>query len=233
MERYDSYEEYYNAKLTIFQNQKADDYILLDSEILPVESSADIIEIKALQGFDFSSSKLTGTHMYKNLYVVYKIMNILNIKNSKKLMQEFIKQFSGVQFRLEFIKSVQKTDFYNDAKSTNTASTIAAIESFPNKKVALILGGKLRDDTQDFLSPLKENQSITLYLFGDSREYLRQQLGNDFKIVMAEKLDDLLELSDLSEFEVVLFSPGFPSFDQYKNYIARGDHFNSIVNNLL
>ena len=80
------------------------------------------------------------------------------------------------------------------------------------------------------IQPLPSN--VNLFLFGEAREYLREQLEDTYRVSVKEKLEDVVNDMVFSEFDVILFSPGFPSFDQYKNYLDRGEHFNRIIETL-
>lgn len=232
MERYDEFSQYVKAKLNITMNQTSSDLLLLDYVLLEVETDAEKKEIEPIRGYDFSKSKLLGEHMRENFFVVEQVLKRFDLFD-KDTVQEFINSFPGVKYRLQYIGTIKGVDFYNDAKSTNTASTMAALNAFGSKNVGLIIGGKLRDETQDFKPGLKQSASnISLFLFGEAREYLREQLEDAYKLSVKEKLEDLMNDIVISEFDVILFSPGFPSFDQYKNYIERGEHFNKLVEEL-
>lgn len=233
MERYDDFKDYVLAKLNITRNQDSKDKVLLPFELIGLETAASKVEIKKLEDFNFSEMKVLGPHMKENFFVVDEVFKHFKIENREKIIQEFIDSFSGVKFRLQYMGTQKGVDFYNDAKSTNTESTITALKAFGRKNVALILGGKLRDETQDFKPGLKEVESqVSLFLFGESRDFLREQLEDSFRVVVKEDLEELIDNIVTSEFDVVLFSPGFPSFDQYKNYIDRGEHFDKIVEKL-
>lgn len=233
MERYDSFKNYVRAKLNISNNQSDEDLILLSHSLMDLDTKAEKLEIKPLENYDFSQAKIIGDHMRENFFVVEQVLEFFEISNASKIMQEFINSFSGVRYRLQYLGTLRGVDFYNDAKSTNTESTISALKSFGRKNVALLLGGKLRDESQDFVPGLKSVEcEVSLFLFGESRDFLRDQLEDSFRVFVKERLDDLIEYIVFSEYDVVLFSPGFPSFDQYKNYKERGDHFERIIEDL-
>lgn len=233
MERYDDFSHYVKAKLNITANQQEEDLLLLDPDLMDVETKAEKMSLDFLSGYDFSGSKLLGQHTKKSFFIVEKILERFDISDNRVVMQNFIDQFSGVKYRLQYIGTQKGVDFYNDAKSTNTAATIAALNSFGSKNIGLILGGKLRDQSQDFKPGLKAAPgNISLFLYGQAREFLREQLDDTYKVAVQESLEDVVNDIVLSEFDIILYSPGFPSFDQYKNYIKRGEHFNQIVEKL-
>ena len=233
MERYEHFDEYYQAKLNIFKNQKQEDYLLVSRHLKLPPHKANTIRISEISGYDFSKSKLVGPHMRQNFFVVENVLNILKIESAKLILQNFMNSFSGVDFRLQFKKTFKGVDFYNDAKSTNTASTVAAVNALSDKKLILILGGKLRDETQDLLTPLRKlNIPISIYLFGESASFLEKQLVDSFEITKKNRLEDVLRCLDLRGSDTVLFSPAFPSFDQYVNYVERGKDFDRLIEKL-
>ena len=118
---------------------------------------------------------------------------------------------------------------YNDAKSTNLYSTINAIKEF-NRSVILICGGY---DRKEDLSPLVEYLSLIkkVYVYGEVRE----KLYNFFKKhrINIESYPSLKEatinsLNNKKE-DIILYSPMFASYDQYKSYEQRGKEFNTII----
>lgn len=237
MERYHTFLEYVDAKVNITKNQIYSDYFIVDDRLNIKNSKAHVILIEEVCGLDFSSSNLVGSHMKKNLFVVEKVLELLNVKNRPELLQSFVSSFLGVKYRLQFKGAYQGVDFFNDAKSTNTAATITALSSFVHKNIILILGGKLRGESQDFFFPLQDvikiNQlNLKLYLFGESRDYLYLQLNHAFETFKFVDLASVIKNLDLNNIDIVLFSPGFPSFDQYKDYVERGSQFDALINEL-
>jgi len=91
---------------------------------------------------------------------------LLKIKNS-------IKNFKGLEHRLEKVLTKQGVDFYNDSKATNVDATLKSIQSF-KKKIILILGG--RDKGEDFrrLRKTVENQVKRIILIGESQKKNRE-----------------------------------------------------------
>jgi UDP-N-acetylmuramoylalanine--D-glutamate ligase len=227
MERYDNFNEYYQAKLRIIENNRSQDLILVDQKL-----SSDIVKkyevIHPLDGYDFTHTKLLGEHNKKNFYCAKRVLDYFEVSNKDEVMQELINEFNPVEHRLEFIGQKEGRDFYNDSKSTNFTSTSVALNSFKDKKVCLILGGQLREEKTQALAALAKykNSIIKILTFGEASEKLVEELKDDFDIIAYANLDDLFNHIDCGE--VVLFSPAFPSFDQYKKFSQRGEHFKTL-----
>ncbi|MDE6047471.1 MAG: hypothetical protein K2F56_02465, partial [Anaeroplasmataceae bacterium] len=145
-----------------------------------------------------------------------------------KIIKEQLKTFEEVEYRLTKIN-----DFiYNDAKSTNPYSTMAALECFD--EVELVCGGYDRKENlsclQSALPKLKR-----VYAYGQTKEKVRTYMEeNKIECLTFDSLDEAFTKAyhDRKK-EIILFSPMFASFDNFKNYIERGKYFNEIVLKIL
>jgi len=178
--------------------------------------------------FDFSKARARGEHNEANFFAAYEVLRLLNIPNLKNLFQEFINEFPGVAHRLEYVLSKDGLTLYNDAKSTNSLATTTAIAAFKdsNEPLYLILGGKLRNETDRLLPDLLpfKGKIKKIFTIGDVTERLYNELGKDFDVEKASDLKTVFEKARGLKGNLV-FSPAFPSFDQFKNYVDRGEKF--------
>jgi UDP-N-acetylmuramoylalanine--D-glutamate ligase len=214
----------------ILNNQTKDDLFICHPDLFKTNTQAAKKMITEDIDYSFTKSKMVGDHNKQNINVVDSILEFLNIKNRKEVVQNLVDSFKGVQFRLEYLTHIGKTQIYNDGKSTNSASTVSALKSFPKMKVALLLGGKLRDKTQD-LSDINHcgNKSVQVFSFGDASTYIGEKVKGTIE---SENIEIALGKVEMDKFDIVLFSPAFPSFDQYTNYVERGRDFERLVKNL-
>ena len=90
--------------------------------------SNNIIYIDNKEVVNTNDILLKGIHNYENILSVLVLLIILNI--DFKYMLEVLKEFKGVEHRIEFVKEINKVKYYNDSKSTNPTSTITALKSF-------------------------------------------------------------------------------------------------------
>ncbi len=173
--------------------------------------------------------KLQGIHNYENIMTAILAVKELNV--SDKAIREVLETFSGVEHRIEFVKSVNERLFYNDSKSTNPTSTKVALRAF-KKPVILLLGGKDRnndfDELKDEIKKIKK-----IICFGETKE----KIANFAKTnnILCEKSNSLNEAVEKSyresdEGDIILLSPACASWDQYSSFEERGDEFKSIVN---
>lgn len=242
-ERYAVHEHYRDAKLRLFQNMTQKDTAIahhsLASDLnLPCPTLASDVE-KLNARFSFENSALLGQHNKENLYFAWKAVESLLGGGSalEEALQSLIDDFEPVSYRTQIIKRFGDTVLVNDGKSTNLDSTIAAINCFPNQEIDLILGGKLRDETME-LERLRNFRLRGIYAFGESATFINKKLGSIFPVYCDNDLE--LACARLSNFTkksdkgggVILFSPAFPSFDLYSNYVARAKHFNQLAEEL-
>ncbi|MCH8156787.1 MAG: UDP-N-acetylmuramoyl-L-alanine--D-glutamate ligase [Nitrospinae bacterium] len=144
-----------------------------------------------------------------------------------------IREFSGLEHRIEWVRTVNGIDFVNDSKGTNVGSVHKSLASF-SRPVILIAGGK--DKGGDF-RPLKgifKEKVKHLILIGETKNKFRQILNGSFSYEDAESMKDAVEraFDKAQPGDVVLLSPGCASFDMFKDFIERGNRFKDIVNRL-
>jgi len=256
MDRYDSFEEYTRAKMNILKNQRLSDFAVLnhDDRILRdceglVHSQAFWFSTKSMvpQGTYFEaeqlifssggqreivapldSIQLRGRHNLENVAAAITVARLLDIPSGK--ISGALKQFKGVEHRLEWVAEIQGVQFYNDSKATNTDATIKALEAF-RAGIILILGG--RDKGSDFtvLEALIKERVKTLILLGEAAEKIKGQLKTMVPQVQATSLEQATQLAfeRASVGDVVLLAPACASFDMFRNYEHRGKVFKEAV----
>ena len=161
----------------------------------------------------------------KNL--IYYVDSRLKIKN--------VNISNDLNFRVQLIYNKNILKVYNDSKCTNLNNAIYKNNLINSSKKILILGGKIKKQDKN----AKFNIKNTLVLiFGYQTNLFINQLNfidsNYFKFNSLIELINFLNLIiKLRKYEYILFSPGGESFDSYKNYSHRGNHFNRLINKAL
>lgn len=242
-ERYDNPHDYHRAKLRMLLNMTAEDHMIFGTEnpYLEEVKGHPVQKYYFTKGslpegfkkkFSFSKAKVRGEHNEANFYAAYEVLRLLNVPQLETLFQEFINEFPGVAHRLEFVLEKNGLTVYNDAKSTNALATTTAIKAFNDstEPLYLILGGKLRSEADQLLPDLLpyRGRITKIFTIGDVTERLFQELGNDFVVEKAFDLKTVFEKCKNLKGNLV-FSPAFPSFDQFKNYVDRGEKFKAWV----
>ena len=173
-----------------------------------------------------------GKHNLNNILSVISALDIINIEIQSVLFS--LENYNYLPHRLELIDSTNNINWYNDSKSTNCASTKAALECI-NKKIILILGGSKKEMYYESLSSLI-NKKVKLIIFiGENKEYIKSQLKINIQMINADSIESAVELSKLysSDNDNILLSPASPSFDMFENYEERGAAFILAVQNIV
>lgn len=252
-ERYEDFLTYLRAKMRLITNgPDVPTYVIVPKKqhalfYEQLDSTAKIVnffDVKDLDLFDFSKIKVLGTHNYENFAATYHVLKATGISQLDLVMQKLIDQFAGIAHRLERVASWNDVYFYNDSKSTNIEATKTALKSFtkylPNHSIVLILGGKLRSQDVSFLKELQIFEKVVLVLaFGEARHLIQQELNGLMKVEQFDDLNMIMQFmykhlkADTNQKLVLLFSPCFPSFDQFKNFEHRGEVFKQVVQALI
>ncbi|MDO9287318.1 MAG: UDP-N-acetylmuramoyl-L-alanine--D-glutamate ligase [Thermodesulfovibrionales bacterium] len=144
-----------------------------------------------------------------------------------------LKEFPGLEHRLEFVRDLDGVDYINDSKGTNVGAVIKSLESFSGP-VILIAGG--RDKAGDFsiLRPLVKERVKALVLIGEAREKINKALGDLTETRFADDFKEAVMISRrcASRGDVVLLSPACASFDMFRDFEDRGRQFKKIVGDL-
>ena len=153
-------------------------------------------------------------------------------------MVDTIKEFGGVEHRLEFIKEIDGVKWYNDSIGTSPSRTIAGLNSY-DEKIVLIAGGYDKHlDYTPIAEPIIENVS-KLILMGATADKIEKAVkeklhGRELPIYRCTSLEEVVAKAKevAEEGEVVLFSPASASFDLFRNFEERGNKFKAIVKEL-
>ncbi len=259
LDRYQSFDEYVNAKLRIFQNQTGQDIAVIPGHApwiscLPhgvpsrtitfgigEDGSYDVHWFEdvlywqwqgKVEQYPTSKMKLQGMHNIENMMAAVAVARLCGI--DPWVVQEVIDEFPGLAHRLEFVSEVDGVRFYNDSKATTVASVVRALESF-DAPIILIAGGK--DKGMDF-APLRsylKKRVKHLFLLGEARGRMASELAHTTDITMVDSLEEAVEKSwkVAAPQDVVLLSPACSSFDMFRDYEERGRCFKRAVADLV
>ncbi len=175
---------------------------------------------------------LTGTHNLFNSMAAGISANIAGIR--KECIREALKDFKGVEHRLEKVTRVRGVDYINDSKATNVNSCWYALQSMRTKTV-LILGGKDKGNDYNEIADLVKEKCTGLIFLGLHNEKLHAFFdGFGLPIADVQSMKDAVDAAYkmAKQGETVLLSPCCASFDLFKNYEDRGNQFKEYVRNL-
>lgn len=258
LNRYEnSIEKYALSKLRIFENQDAEDYLILnkDSDLLNQyfkKAKSNILflstkkkvtngcylendEVRFVRNnvIEFSCKVsdifIKGEHNIQNAMAVIIAAKIFNLDNGK--IVEALKSFKGVEHRLELVREIEGVKFINDSKATNVDSVIVALKSF-EEPIFLILGGQDKGNDYSMIEDLVVEKVKKIYAIGSSAEKVFNYFHQKVKTEIKKDFDEVINtaISEARDGDVVLLSPACASFDMFDNYEHRGRVFKQIVN---
>ncbi len=194
----------------------------LDQERLRVNLSG------APEEYDLRDFPLPGVHNRENALAA--VLGARLLGAAPEAVQRALARFKGFRHRLEWVAEVRGIQFFDDSKGTNVGAVVKALEGFSGP-VILIAGGRDKGGDYGPLTGLIRKKVKALFLIGEAREKMRQQLGD----LAPTELADSLETAVFRSFrqgepgDVVLLSPGCSSFDMFRDYAQRGEVFQQAV----
>lgn len=249
-----SLENYYKSKTEVYRNMTPEDTFLLNAddpvlaeyvEKYPISASVRSFSLDTTDTDNFvrdgqlfvggesvlplSAIRLPGKHNLQNVMIAVSAAKVLGISN--EIIDDVIRNFTGVEHRIEFVREKDGVKYYNDSKGTNTDATVTALKAF-DKGVILLIGGFEKglpmDDVKAHLGCVKK-----VIGYGACGPRLVADTVGDDGIVV-ETLDEAVaEAVKIAEAgDTVLLSPTTSSFDQYTCFEERGEHFKKLVNAL-
>jgi UDP-N-acetylmuramoylalanine--D-glutamate ligase len=155
-----------------------------------------------------------------------------DIRNS--IIKDSFSDFRCMEHRLEFVSNIHGIEFINDSKATNVNSTWYALESI-HKPIIWIAGGVDNGHEYDALViPARRKVKAIIWLGKETRRMESCFKELNIPSTRTESMDEAVELAYCKgkDGDIVLLSPGCPSFDLYVDYEERGKEFKRCVKNL-
>jgi UDP-N-acetylmuramoylalanine--D-glutamate ligase len=259
MDWHEDLQDYINAKNNLIRHQTKNDWAILntnneDSAKLAGGAPGKVFWVgknKSENWTDWIDNKivvngetiighdeiLVKTHS-DNLLFAAAIAKIHNVPNN--LIAEVMKEFRGVEHRLEFVKTINGINFYNDSSCTTPESAEVAIEQFPLGKLILMLGGSSKNADFSFLAAKIKDCDVRVYLYGLEGTRIKdeiEKIGGENLIIKYnpdKKFENIVKdvYKNAKSGDNVVLSPACASFDMFKNAKYRGYEFKELVHKL-
>jgi UDP-N-acetylmuramoylalanine--D-glutamate ligase len=260
LNRYENkFENYIYSKLSIYKNQRKEDYLILNkddetisksltkpkSRILYFSLKEEVNsgcylekgkifykeEGKELFKCTVDDISLKGEHNYANAMSVIIAAKVMGLDNRK--IKEALKDFQGVEHRLEFVREINGVAYINDSKATNIDSVWYALRSF-NNPIFLILGGQDKGNDYNRIKGLVQEKVKKIYAIGSSADKVFNFFHRMIKVEIKPTMESAVAAAnqEARENDIVLLSPACASFDMFKNYEHRGEVFKEAVRKL-
>ncbi|MEP6669603.1 MAG: UDP-N-acetylmuramoyl-L-alanine--D-glutamate ligase [Chthoniobacter sp.] len=247
LDRYHSMEEYYAAKIRIFENQTADDWAIVNyrDKLPPLQaqkitfsayvSDGDfdlrngVIHFRGVPVLAMAETNLRGSHNAENLMATLGVGFVRGLSFAQ--MVPPLREYKPLPHRCEILRTVNGVEWVNDSKGTNPDSVEKALHS-ETRRVVLIAGGKDKGFEYDLLTDLVAARCRAVVVMGEMADRIEAIWKARLPVSNAGRsLEKAVELAHslAQPGDVVLFSPGTSSFDMFKNYADRGNQFRALV----
>ncbi|HHZ11176.1 MAG TPA: UDP-N-acetylmuramoyl-L-alanine--D-glutamate ligase [Acholeplasmataceae bacterium] len=245
MDHHGSFAAYAEAKLRLLKNAGPEDFLIYNGDDCVLQ---EILKPFNLRKIPFSRTNPDGIFISGSIIRLFgKTVDTGNLKLLGKHNQENVaaalgavlcydpnftrferlESFVSLPHRLEFVGKIGKTLVYNDSKATNYLALKTSLAAFSNKKVLLVAGGEKREEDPAPLEEVLGCVDAVLLNGGSGKELQRFFREKGKRTVLFPDLRSLLD--EIKEYikdqDVLLFSPGAVSHDQFKNFEERGDFF--------
>ncbi len=263
LNRHGTMEAYGAAKARIAANQDESDYLVINADddkayALSKDTNATLIPfsrrkaldkgafldgekiiVKDLNGTehyicDKEDLRIIGDHNVENVLAAAAICFFAGIETD--VISRAVKEFPGVEHRIEYCGSLDGVDYYNDSKGTNSDAAIIALKALKNGIVLIAGGDGKGQDFTEFAEHLNGSVSALVLLGRDAPliEEAARKAGFSNIYNCNDMEECVRKASELAkQGEKVLLSPACASWDMYDNFEQRGRHFKQCVKKML
>jgi UDP-N-acetylmuramoylalanine--D-glutamate ligase len=260
LDRYPSLADYAAAKKRLFRDQEAGDVAVLngdDPETLTVVTRARqrlfsrqgrvadgcyavdgrVIEVTPgatdVELFAASDVPLAGVQNLENAMAAALLARAIGAE--PEALRGALAGFEGLPHRMQRVGERSGVVWYDDSKGTNPAATAKSLEGFDDGSVHLILGGRNKGADLTLLTPLVQQKARRAYLIGEAAEDFAAALRDAVPFERSETLERAVRsaASAASPGEAVVLSPACASFDQFRNFVHRGESFQALVRQIV
>ena len=228
LDRHGSFDAYAETKLRIFERQAADDTAVVPRGFGPIPGTARRVEFAGDDELP-AEPLIPGPHNRENAAAATAAARAAGIGDDA--IAEALRTFEGVPHRIELVRELRGVRYVNDSKGTNVAAALRALASFPDSRLHVILGGLGKNEAYEPLAAAFKAGDAG-YVIGTTGEKIARALETaGVPVTRAETLDAAVAASAAAAeaTDVVLLSPACASFDQFRDFEARGDAFRALV----
>ena len=256
LDRYSSFEAYVAAKARIFERQCVDDFAVLPADapdlrdlvgddgtvVLFGGSSGDVRVVDGVLTDSGSSLrvpvaelKIRGSHNVSNACAAVLAARLLGV--GEQDIASVLRAFEGLAHRTQYVGSVGGVEYIDDSKATNVGAAVASIDGLTGSdgKIVLIAGGVDKGGSYQPLRQRMSEEGRAVVVLGEAASLLQRAFtGSTIELRRASSMNDAVaHASELARpGDTVLLAPACSSFDMFRSYAERGDHFQRAVRTL-
>ena len=255
LDRYEDFASYADSKFSIFSRQRSDQTAVLnlDDEVCRgrlgeiegkillfsrkirsaharVEGRTAVVGVPGAEPFEIELDRagLKGIHNEENIMAAALAATAAGAPAQAVLRAVY--GYAGLPHRVEWVCTRRGVDFYDDSKGTNVGAVVKALQNF-DRPVQLLMGGRDKLGSYEPIVSALAEKGRGAYVFGEAAPRMREAMAGRVPVRafagLAEALDAATAAAEPGD--VVLLSPACSSYDQYKSYAERGDHFKRLV----
>jgi UDP-N-acetylmuramoylalanine--D-glutamate ligase len=260
MDRYDhSMEKYAASKARIFMNQRDGDVLIYNADdpwtarvaqscgcrSIPVSAQQRLNEGAYLDGtllvtrlggvrtdvIDADQISIRGIHNLYNSMAAVLAAQVAGVKTAS--LRATLRNFKGVEHRLEFVRDLDGVQYINDSKATNVDSVYYALLAY-RRPIVLLLGGRDKGNDYSRLLGIVRERVKAIIALGESAAKVRNAFEHTVPVTEVSSLNDAVQTARrlAAAGDIVLLSPACASFDWFENFEHRGRVFKELVHQL-
>jgi UDP-N-acetylmuramoylalanine--D-glutamate ligase len=257
LDRYPSFEAYAAAKARIFERQSANDFAILPADAPDLRDLVDdgegtVVlfdgrngEVRVIDGVltDSQSSlhvpvselKIRGSHNVSNACAAALAGRLLGVRQDD--VGSVLREFKGLAHRTQYVRSVEGVEYIDDSKATNVGAAVASIDGLAGSKgkIVLIAGGVDKGGSYRPLRQRMSEEGRAVVVIGEAAPLLECEFADSpVELRHASSMSDAVtQAAALARTgDTVLLAPACSSFDMFRSYAERGDHFQRAVQSL-
>jgi UDP-N-acetylmuramoylalanine--D-glutamate ligase len=232
LDRYDGFADYAASKERLFTLQHVDKVAVIATEDDRTRMIASRINHRLMRvasttvGDQSAWPSLQGPHNAQNVAAAKAVAQAIGIEDA--VVAQALATYPGLPHRMERIRELRGVLYVNDSKATNATATAPALAAYP--AVHWILGGQAKTDELDACAP-HFGHVRAAYTIGEAGPMFAELLSPLMPVAACGVLGDAVTRAAKAAKpgETVLLSPACASFDQFRDYEARGDAFRVAV----
>jgi len=256
LDRYRSFEAYAAAKARIFERQDAEDFAVLPADApdlreLIVDDGTVVLfdgrngDVRVVDEVltDTQSSlrvpvgelRIRGSHNVSNACAAVLVARLLGVRDDD--IASVLREFKGLAHRMQYVRSVDGVEYIDDSKATNVGAAVASIDGLTGStgKIVLIAGGVDKGGSYQPLRRRMSEDGRGVVVLGEAASLLERAFTDSpIELRHATSMRDAVtRAAELARpGDTVLLAPACSSFDMFRSYAERGDHFQRAVETL-
>ena len=252
LDRYPSFVAYAEAKGNAFVNQVSGDVALVPfgdaiCEEQAMRGEGDLLtfgqgdyaveggivtETKSGEEFDLAVARLHGRHNHDNAAAAIAAARGLGV--NAEAVRKALARFEPLPHRMALVAELEGVRFYDDSKGTNVGAAVTALRGMSEAHGVLIAGGRDKHGSYAPLSEALRERGRAVVVIGEAGERIAAAVEGALPVEHAGSMDDAVRRAFrlAQPGDAVLLSPACSSFDMFKDYADRGDHFRRAVDAL-